>query len=64
MDNICDHLWYLICIKKTEQNNVYLPKKIANNLVVNITQFTKIICKYIMKWRNVTSQQEQILLKP
>eukprot|EP01084_Bolivina_argentea_P303700 524396_1 len=30
MDNICDHLWYLICIKKTEQNNVYLRKKIAN----------------------------------
>ncbi len=43
MNNICEHLYELICIKRQDINNVYLRKKIAVSIIVDIDTFTKII---------------------
>eukprot|EP01084_Bolivina_argentea_P251744 422353_1 len=45
LNNICDHLWHLICILKLDRKNVHLRKKIGRNKILDISKFTWTISK-------------------
>ncbi len=46
LNDICDHLWYLICIFKGDaKKNVYLRKKIPEHKILNMSRFTWAISK-------------------